>query len=189
MPKKQAKQDAETKPAQPEANEPHFYKADTGAALPLDDQASFSWTASEFIAHEKSGSWYAALILVTILLTGVIYAIMRDILSGLVVIIGMALVGIYAGREPRELQYSLQSDELWIGEKEYAYDSFRCYSIFSEGVFRGIDLLPMKRFALTQTIYYHPDDEDKILAILGVRLPNQEYKQDFVDRLLRKIRF
>lgn len=47
-----------------------------GTVIPNDGQ-SITWTASEFHAHEKSASWYLALIIGTIGLAAVLYFLTR----------------------------------------------------------------------------------------------------------------
>jgi hypothetical protein len=148
-----------------------------------------SWTASEFIAHEKSFSWYAALFAVGIIAAIGIFAITRDAVSVAVVVVSAALLGIYGSRRPRQLEYRVDDSGLTIGEKRYGYDEFRSFAVVPEGAFSSIIFMPLRRFALPTTIYYAPNVEEDIVNILSVSLPLQEHKHDAVDRLMRRIRF
>jgi hypothetical protein len=49
--------------------------------------------------------------------------------------------------------------------------------------------MPLKRFATLTTVYYAPEDEDKIVNLLSKHLPLEEHKLDAVDHLMQRIRF
>lgn len=155
----------------------------------LSDTQPITWTASEFIAHAKSFGWYAALALVTIALDAFVFLVTRDLISVGAVIFGAIIFGIYAGHKPRELEYRLDGLGLSIGQKHFGYDQFRCFSVLPEGGVSSIVFMPMKRFAMPTTIYYPPEDENKIVDLLGSCLPLEERGHDAVDRLMHRIHF
>jgi len=159
------------------------------AEAPEDADGGVSWTASEFIAHEKSASWYLGLAGVTIVLVAIIYALTRDYISSAMVLVGAILFGIMAARKPRQLNYQLDSHGITIGPKRFTYEEFRSFAVVPEGAFSSIVLLPLRRFATITTIYYSPEDEDKIVRLLASRLPFDEHRLDVVDNLMRRIRF
>lgn len=153
------------------------------------DTQAITWTASEFIAHSKSFGWYAGLALAAIAAAALVFFVTKDRISSGVILMAAALLGVYAGHKPRELQYQLDQGGLTIGPKHFTYDQFRCFSVLPEGAFSSIVLMPLKRFAVTTTIYYAPEDEDKIVNLLGIHLPLEERGHDAVDRLMHRIHF
>lgn len=148
-----------------------------------------SWTASEFIAHEKTVGWYGMLALATGVVGGLIFLVTRDFISTSMVIFGAILFGIYANRQPRQLPYRLDQRGLHIGQRYYDLGQFRSFSVVQEGAFASIILMPLRRFAPLTPIYYAPEAEDKIVDILASQLPYAEYRHDVVERLMRQIRF
>ena len=150
---------------------------------------SISWTASEFIAHDKTPGWYGMLAGVTLLLAAVIFVLTRDPISSSVVIIGALLFGVYAGRQPRQRPYTLNDHGLHVGSHFYPLQQFRSFSVVPEGVFSSIVLMPLRRFAPLTTIYYPPESEEQIIDILSTELPFAEHKHDAIERLMRHIRF
>jgi len=148
-----------------------------------------SWTASEFIAHDKAPSWYAGLAAAAFLLAVAIYFLAHDWISIVVIIIITAIFGVFAGRKPRVLNYELDQSGLHIADKFYPYADFKSFSVMEEGGINGIWLMPLKRFMPSITIYYAPPDEDGIMQVLGNYLPLEEREHDMVDRLMRKVRF
>jgi hypothetical protein len=168
---------------------PETAKPSAVAIPPAGPDGSISWTASEFIAHDKSASWYLMLGGTAAVLAALIWLITKDKISAGVVVFGAALFGVYAARKPRQLQYRLDSSGLTIGQRHFGYHDFRSFSVVPEGGMNSIVFSPLKRFAPLTTIYYDPADEDKIVALLTDRLPVERRQKDLVDRLMWRIRF
>lgn len=154
-----------------------------------DDGSAITWTASEFIAHDKSLGWYAALGLAAAAFAGMVFLVSRDLISVSVVLVASLLLGIYAGHKPRQMEYRLDAKGLGIGPKHFRYGDFRSFAVIDEGAFSSIVFMPMKRFATPTTIYYPPEEEDRIVAVLSARLPMEERGHDAVDRLMHRIRY
>ncbi len=148
-----------------------------------------TWTASEFVAHQKDNNWYMFAVAAGVGLAAVIFFFTRDIFSTAMVIVAAGIFIAAAARPPRVLHYSLDSRGLMIGSKLYAYEKFKAYSVINEGVFRSISLDPLERFMPSMTIYYDPADEQKITNVLGSYLPYEERQQAPIDKMMRKIRF
>lgn len=157
-------------------------------AQPPED-GSVTWTASEFIAHDKSASWYAAFVAVATVLIGSIYFVSREIFPVIALSFGALLFGIYASRQPRQLQYTLDGSGIGIGKRHYSYDQFRSFSVVPEGAFSSVIFMPLKRFSPSLTIYYAPEDEERVLSVLSTQLPFDQHKLDLTDRFMRHIRF
>lgn len=153
------------------------------------DPNAIVWTASEFIAHEKSSNWYLAILGVTLAIAGLITLLTKDIISVVVVLVCGLTFGFYGSRQPRQVEYQIDSQGISIGRKFLPYDGFRSFAIVEDGAFSSITLMPLKRFAVQATIYYAPDDEDRIIETLADYLPVEEHKIDAIDRLMRRIRF
>lgn len=156
---------------------------------PVGPAAPISWTASEFIAHEKSAGWYLGVVVASVLCGGLVYFITKDKVSMSVVLMAGFVLGFYGARKPKQIQYHLDNQGITVGSKHFVYNSFRSFSVIPEGAFSSIVFMPHKRFALPLTLYYAPDDEDNIVDILADQLPLEERRPDAVDSLMRRIRF
>lgn len=176
----------ETAPAEPQSG---FYNADEPEQIQPSGPAEITWTASEFMAHEKSASWYTGLAAVAAMGCIVIYLITKDFLSVAVIVVGALVFGYYASHRPRELGYRLDQRGISIGPKIYGYDEFRNFSVVPEGAFSSIVFMPLKRFSLPISIYYAPEDEEKIVTLLSNQLPFEPPRRDAVESLMRRIRF
>ena len=162
------------------------------AAADYNDESTddvITWTASEFIAHHKTSSWYALLLLASCVGAGLIWLVTRDIVSSVVVVFAGAMLATYAARKPRQLSYQLDPAGLTIGDKHFGYSEFRSFSVVPEGAFSSVVFSPLKRFGTLTTIYYDPQDEERIIDAISRRLPQEEHRADPIDGMMRRIRF
>lgn len=173
-----------TAPPQPEVLAPRSV-----ATPPTGSTGAISWTASEFVAHQKSGGWYGLLAAGAFVVAVLIWLLTKDIVSAIVILVAALALGIFGARQPRELEYRLDDHGLTIGHKQFAYGNFRSFAVMREGAFSSIVFMPLKRFAPLTTIYYDPNDEAKIVDLLSDRLPLEERQHDPIDRLMWRIRF
>jgi hypothetical protein len=150
---------------------------------------SVTWTASEYIHHEKSANWFLGLSGVTILLALAVYFIFRDLISTITVLFCGLVFGVFASRTPKDMQFSVGETEIFIGKKDYSYGEFRSYARSNEGGMQTIILYPMKRFETLKTIYCAPEMIDQIEEIIASQLPVDEHQPDAIERLMQKVRF
>src|SRR6266568_1571705 len=160
--------------------------SDAGASVQPD---SIQWTASEFIAHQKSAGWYLVLAFSAIILAALTYLISHDLSSATVVIVVAIFLAAIAGHKPRELQYSVNPKGFTVGHRSYTYGMFKSFSIVQEGAFSSVLFMPLKRFMPPVTIYYLPEDESKVVEMLGAYLPLAPVRNDLLDKFLERIRF
>lgn len=150
---------------------------------------SVTWTASEYISHHKSSAWFLGLAVVITIASAVVFMLTKDVLSAIVIVVVGIVFGMYAGRKPQELTYIVNNEGVFIGDKIFTYDKFKSFSIVQEGPVTSIVFAPMGRFMPFISIYYDPQDEDRIANTLSAYLPYENYKRDPIDTLMRKIRF
>lgn len=155
----------------------------------LDGSEAVSWTASEFIAHQKNAGWYLMVILCGVAVAALIFLLTKDKISaGIIVAVAVTAAGLGA-RKPRVLSYRVDSRGITIGNKSYHYDLFKSFAVIDEEAVTSIYLVPQKRFMPAITIYFEPKDEERIINVLGAYLPEEHQQLDLIDKLMRKIRF
>jgi len=153
------------------------------------DGNGVSWTASEYMANPKNAGWFMALAVASVVLAVIVYIVTSDVVSTIVTAIVGLTVGIFAARQPRTLQYRIDSQGLHIGQKFYPYESFKSFSVASEHAMNYISLQPLKRFMPPLTVHYDPADENQITQTLADYLPFEDHKPDMVENISRRIRF
>ena len=166
------------------AGQPSF--GSFGDSMPPAPEAQ--WTASEFIAHEKSPMWYAGLAGVAVVLIALAQFLMHDVVAVVSIALIAVLFGAVASHKPRTLEYRISDDGIQMGRRQFMYSDFKSFGVVKEDAFSNITLIPMKRFSPPLTIYYPPEEEDTIVAALSAYLPMAPVRVDMIDSLLRRIR-
>lgn len=153
------------------------------------DASLVSWEASEYIHHHKDSSWYFGFGAVMVVVVGLIFILTRELFSVLTMIVMGVAVAVYAGRKPDTVKYSLSSGGITIGNRFHDFNDFSSFALMQEGGVYSIMLTPTKRFMPPVSIYFSPDDGDKIVDVLSRVLPHEDRQPDIVDRFMRNIRF
>lgn len=148
-----------------------------------------SWQASEYIHHEKGVSWFVALLVGAAVLIGVAFFLIRSLTFAILICVMTAAAIVYARRPPRLLNYSLTAQGLQIDDNHYSYHDFRGFAVVQDGPLPSIVLLPVKRFMPAVTVYFPSENGEAIVDMFGSVLPMEHRKLDFVDNLVRKLRF
>ena len=167
----------------------------SGQAVPAEtygahySEPTVTWTASEYITHQKTLGWYALLALAAAALAAIAWLVTRDVFATVTVLVGLLLLAVYASRKPREQSYRLDGAGITIGNRVYGYQEFRSFAIVPEGAFLSVEFTPLKRFAMYTTIYFDPRDADRIVDVLSQFLPMDEPHANLADSLMRRIHF
>lgn len=148
-----------------------------------------SWTASEFIAHEKPSYWHFAVIGVAIVIAAIIYIFTQELISSFAVIVLGAVFTIYGSAKPRTVQYRLTSEGVYTDEKLHLYNDFKSFSTIETTGLPYIQLISRKRFMMPLTLYTEPSSVDQITEIIGKHVPYDQKHQDPVDKLSAKLKF
>jgi len=152
-------------------------------------EVNFSWEASEYIHHAKSPLWFAGLVGTMLVLLAVAYFWTHSWTFIILVVVMTVALGVFATRPPRVLHYALTQKGLQIEQSAYHYSDFRAFGIVNDGALYSVMLIPTKRFMPAVTMYFAEEDGEKIVDILGARLPMEELHLDAIDRLMRRLRF
>lgn len=154
-----------------------------------DADNSITWSASEFIAHNKGAGWFFGLGALIVLIAALVYVLTKSIFSSVMIVLIGIIFGVAARRQPKVVNYTLSSTGVGIGEKFFPYSEFKSFSVVEEGAFRFVSLISFKRFVPAIGIYYEPNDEEKILETISTYLPHEETSKDFVEHLMHRIKF
>jgi type IV secretory pathway VirB3-like protein len=163
--------------------------AETVTNKDVNDNGAVTWEASEFIKHQKTANWYIGLTVSVVLLGVLIYLVIKDIWSLIVLVVMYAAIVVYAGREPRTLRYGINDDGITIGERHFDFGKFRSFSVIEETGIPSISLDPTQRFMPPISIYFAPDDSDRVFDALSRFLPYEQKPFNLIDRLMLKLRF
>ena len=145
------------------------------------------WEAQEYIQREKKAGWYVGLAVVCILGAGAAFWFKLWSFGVLIIVSALALV-VYSVRPPRVLKYKLNSKGLTEGEKLYAFNEYRAFSVRQDGNNYAIIMIPRKRFGMKAMAYFPEEKGEQIVDVFGARLPMEDTKLDFLDKIVQFLR-
>ena len=153
------------------------------------DNPPITWSAQEYIHPDKSIGWFVLFGFVVLALVAIdIFFLKSWTFSVLVIVMAVAIV-IYVRRPPRVLTYALSPVQgLYVGERLYHFDEFRAFGLIKDGENHSIMLIPRKRFSPGVSVFFPEEAGERIVDILGQRLPVEELRLDIVDVVVRKLR-
>ncbi len=153
------------------------------------DVAEVKWTASEFIDHQKSSVWFIVLAAAGLLLAVVVYLLTKDIYAAVIISILAIIFGVGAARKPRILDYSIDETGIAVGSRHTVFEEFRSFAVVSEGPIESIILLPTKRWSPPLSVYFAPEDAEKIINTLSAFVPFENHEPGIIDKFLHRIHF
>ncbi len=150
-------------------------------------EQSITWQAEEYIVPGRNTWWYIGLFVVATLLC-VLAAFLGWWTFLILVVLSVITILTSTLRPPRTITYVLDSKGLHEGTKLHPYDTFRAFGILQEGTHYSAILIPKKRFGLGVKVYFPETSGEAIVDALGARLPMEQVKLDFLDKIINFLR-
>ena len=147
-----------------------------------------NWEATEYLQRSKNGKWYVGMALVTLALVALSMFLQWWTFTALIILSMISLV-LYSVRPPRTLHYSLSSKGISEGNNLYNFEDFKSFGVLQDEKNFAIVLTPRKRFSPRVTIYFPEGKGEEIVDGFGGRLPMEEVRLDFLDKLVKFLRF
>lgn len=146
-----------------------------------------TWQAEEYIIREHNMAWYFGLFIVGAILCA--FSIFLSWWTFLIlVILSIITILISNLRPPRKITYTLDSNGLTEGTKLHSYNAFRAFGILKEDSHFSAVLIPKKRFAISVKVFFPEGSGEAIVDALGARLPMEQVKPDFLDKIVNFLR-
>lgn len=166
---------------------PEVPNVDPPAVVATDEPVR--WAASEYVHEDKNWLWFVSLIAVAVLFIVVDIVFLKSYTFSILVIVMVVSLLIYSRRAPKLIDYTLSGDQgLYIGERLYHFSEFKAFGLIVDHDQHSIMLIPTKRFSPGVSVYFPDEVGEKIVDILGARLPMEKLKLDAIDIIVRKLR-
>lgn len=146
-----------------------------------------SWDAAEYIKQKRNAWWYVGLFVVGVGLCTLSVFLKQWTFLALVIVCILAIL-VTSSRPPRKIHYTLDRSGLNEGTRVHKYEDFRAFGILKEGSHFSAILIPKKRFALSVKVYFPEANGEAIVDALGARLPMEDIKLDFLDKIVNFLR-
>ena len=154
----------------------------------LDLSQPFSWQATEGRQIHRGLVWYIVFSIVSIGLMALAILVFKSITFALLLAVIVVAVVLMTGKEPRIINYGISPKGVYVADKLYDFSEFRAFGVVQDIDSLSISILPVKRFSPGTTLYFNEEDGEKIVDLLGARLPLQEIKPDILEKFIRLIK-
>ena len=151
------------------------------------DLETVEWTAEEYVEKKRNRGWYIGLLVVVVLFS--ILAILLKWWTFLILVILSAVAVLTSNlKPPRKINYSLDKNGLTEGNQLHKFEDYKAFGILKEDANFAAVLMPKKRFGLQVKVYFPEKNGENIVDFLGARLPMEEVKKDFLDKIVDFLR-
>jgi len=147
-----------------------------------------AWTAPEGIKVHRELWWYIAFGVVLIGLMALAILVFKSPTFAILLPIMTVALFLLSEKTPQNINYAISPKGIYVGDKLYDFSEFRAFGITRENNQHSAILLPVKRFSPGLTLYFSEKEGEKIVDMLGARLPMQEIKPDALEKLIRMIK-
>lgn len=147
-----------------------------------------AWTAPEGIKVHRELWWYIAFGVVLIGLMALAILVFKSPTFAILLPIMTVALFLLSEKTPQNINYAISPKGVYVGDKLYDFSEFRAFGITRENNQHSAILLPVKRFSPGLTLYFSEKEGEKIVDMLGARLPMQEIKPDALEKLIRMIK-
>lgn len=147
------------------------------------------WQAQEYIAAQKNVMWYVVLVLVVIGVVALDFFVIKSFtISILAVAIAAVLITMSVRPAPAQ-DYTLTTKQITINSQTVNLSDYKAFGMIHDGKENSLILIPKKRFQASLSVYFPAEISEQIVAIIGSSLPVQKIEPDFIDKLVRLLRF
>lgn len=151
-------------------------------------ETSVTWQGYEYLHFEKSSDWYW--ILGIIALTGAVVSILlSNLLLAVLIVLAAIVGGLYAGREPKLVECSIDRRGIRIDKTRYEFDSLESFWVETEDAHPVIVLKSKKTLmplVLAPLGELHPDQARSILLDY---LPEVRHREPFLHKVFEYLGF
>ena len=146
-----------------------------------------TWQAEEYVVPGRNTWWYVGLFIVGAALVTLSIFLQWWTFLALVIVCIIAILTSTI-RPPHKINYTLNSEGLIEGQRLHKYSDYKAFGILKENNHYSAILIPKKRFSLSTKVYFPEGSGEAIVDALGARLPMQEVKLDFLDKIVNFLR-
>lgn len=159
------------------------------SSVPKAEDEPIHWVANEYIHEDKNWAWFVLFVLAILALIAADIFLLKSYTFSVLVIVMAASLVIYIRRPPKQIEYTLSGDQgLYVGERLYHFNEFKSFGLIRDHDQHSILLIPLKRFSPGVSVYFPDEVGEKVVDILGARLPMDDLKLDVIDVIVRKLR-
>ena len=154
----------------------------------IDLTEPIAWNAPEGVRVQRGAVWYVLFAIVLAGLMALAILVFQNWTFAILLPIMAVALFVLSNKNPQTINYAISPKGIYIADTLHDFSEFRAFGLLHENDQHSILLLPVKRFSPGLTIYFSEAEGEKIVDILGARLPMQEIKPDALEKFIRLIK-
>lgn len=151
------------------------------------DGPTMQWESPEYLSSTKTPLWFIVFWTVVAALMAAAAFLIKSWSFAILIPVMAAALMMYTHRPARNMQYVVSAKGLYINDQLHPVAEFRSFGVLQEEAMPALLFIPTKRFRPAITVYFPAEIGEQLVDFLAVRLPMQEAKFDFFDRLVHKL--
>lgn len=154
----------------------------------IDLTEPIAWNAPEGVRVQRGAVWYVLFAIVLAGLMALAILVFQNWTFAILLPIMAVALFVLSNKNPQTINYAISPKGIYIADTLHDFSEFRAFGLLHENGQHSILLLPVKRFSPGLTIYFSEAEGEKIVDMLGARLPMQEIKPDALEKFIRLIK-
>lgn len=154
----------------------------------IDLTEPIAWNAPEGVRVQRGAVWYVLFAIVLAGLMALAILVFQNWTFTILLPIMAVALFVLSNKNPQTINYAISPKGIYIADTLHDFSEFRAFGLLHENDQHSILLLPVKRFSPGLTIYFSEAEGEKIVDMLGARLPMQEIKPDALEKFIRLIK-
>jgi len=154
----------------------------------IDLTEPIAWNAPEGVRIQRGAVWYVLFAIVLAGLMALAILVFQNWTFAILLPIMAVGLFVFSNNKPQNINYAISPKGIYIADTLHDFSEFRAFGLLHENDQHSILLLPVKRFSPGLTIYFSEAEGEKIVDMLGARLPMQEIKPDALEKFIRLIK-
>jgi hypothetical protein cdiviTM7_02271 len=154
----------------------------------IDLTEPIAWNAPEGVRIQRGAVWYVLFAIVLAGLMALAILVFQNWTFAILLPIMAVALFVLSNNNPQTINYAISPKGIYIADTLHDFSEFRAFGLLHENDQHSILLLPVKRFSPGLTIYFSEAEGEKIVDMLGARLPMQEIKPDALEKFIRLIK-
>ena len=154
----------------------------------IDLTEPIAWNAPEGVRIQRGAVWYVLFAIVLAGLMALAILVFQNWTFAILLPIMAVALFVLSTNNPQTINYAISPKGIYIADTLHDFSEFRAFGLLHENDQHSILLLPVKRFSPGLTIYFSEAEGEKIVDMLGARLPMQEIKPDALEKFIRLIK-
>lgn len=147
-----------------------------------------AWNAPEGIRVQRGAVWYVLFAIVLAGLMALAILVFQNWTFAVLLPIMAVALFVLSNKNPQIINYAISPKGIYIADTLHDFSEFRAFGLIHDNDQHSILLLPVKRFSPGLTIYFSEAEGERIVDMLGARLPMQEIKPDALEKFIRLIK-